>query len=112
MKFIKIFERKDVIGALCTDTIELNKVVDTKLTEEQFEELGEYFGEIDDKYVSSVSLVKDIGTIELTNENEILENSPLPDGTIVFAKEFEAGGQYVIVVGDDDNEYLIAGIRL
>lgn len=112
MKFVKIFERRDVIGALCTDTIELNKVVDTKLTEEQFEEIADYFQEVNDKYISSVSFIEGTGTIELTNEDEILEDSPLPDGTIVSAKEFEAGGQYVIVMGDDDNKYLIAGIRL
>lgn len=112
MKFIKIFERKDVIGALCTDTIELNKVVDTKLTDEQFDELGDYFQEIDDKYVSTVSFIEGTGTIELTNEDEILEDSPLPDGTIVSAKEFEAGGQYIVVMGDSDNDYNIAGVSV
>ena len=112
MKFIKIFERKDVIGALCTDTIELNKVVDTKLTEEQFEEIADYFQEVDDKYISSVSFIEGTGTIELTNEDEILEDSPLPDGTIVSAKEFEAGGQYIVVMGDDKNNRCVAGISI
>ena len=112
MKFIKIFERKDVIGALCTDTIELNKVVDTKLTDEQFEQLTDYFDEISDKYIFTVSFIEGTGTIELTNNNEILEDSPLPDGTIVSAKEFEAGGQYIVVMGDDKNNKCVAGINL
>ena len=112
MKFVKIFERKDVIGALCTDTIELNKVVDTKLTEEQFNELADYFEEVDDKYITNVMFIEGTGTIELVNEDEILEDSPLPDGTIVSAKEFEAGGSYIIAMGDDENTKTMIGLSL
>ena len=107
MKFIKIFERKDTIGFMCTDTIELTQVVNTELTDEQFEELINYFEEIDEQFVHSPVLIEGIRSVEIDNCDEILENSPLPDGTIILTEKFEEGGTYIVVIGEDKDNAVI-----
>ena len=116
MKFIKIFERKDTIGFMCTDTIELTRVVNTELTDEQFEELSDYFEDyfeaVNKQYVPSPVLIEGIKSMEIINYHELLENSPLPDGTIILTKEFDNGGRYVIVMGEKSNTEVIMGLSI
>ena len=108
MKFIKIFERINGEG-----TVTLTKVVDTKLTQEQYQDLMDYFDEATDEQWQSTICIEDeeVFTIEVINHDELLEDSPLPDGTIVLAKEFKEDGTYAICMGDMDKAKII-GVHL
>ncbi len=93
MKFCMIYkiERSDF------DASFTNVVSCKDLTDEQFDDLVEYFEDI--TAVSNFTELGNVATFKLINKNEILEGSPLPDGTIVRDREFENGGEYLIALG-------------
>ena len=93
-KLIKIYEK-----AVKEDsTIELYPVVEAKLTKSQYDDLLDYFTD----YILSESIYEynDCTTFRVTNEDELLEDCPLPDGTIVKANQFLKDGEYIVVLGD------------
>lgn len=106
MKFVKIYKRIE-------DTkLTLDKVVDTNITDNQFEEIADYFEDATDEQIKTFSFIEGTGTIEVFNHDELLEDCPLPDGTIVLEKEFSEGGEYIVVLGDTENDKIIMGVTL
>ena len=96
MKFIKIFKR--TTGEDFGD-INLELVVWQKdLTSEQFDDLDEYFTDV--VSIKDWSTIDGTMSFEVTNNNEELEDCPLPDGAIVMDKAFVKGMQYIVVLGD------------
>ena len=93
MKFCTIY--KVVRNGI--DTTITNVVTCRNLTDEQFDSLADYFEEI--THVSDFTELGMVSTFKIRNKNEVLEDSPLPDGTIVRDKEFEENGEYLIALG-------------
>ena len=97
MKFIKIYERTQRL----TGDVQLNLVVDVQeLSDEIYESIDEYIDEASLRQVNDSIYIEGVYTHAVTNEDEFLEDMPLPDGTIVGASEFKNGGQYIIVRGN------------
>lgn len=94
MRFCTIYEvkRADL-------SVVLSKVVSCRnLTEEQFDSLADYF--TDNIPISNYTEVGKVATFKLLNKNEFLEDSPLPDGTIVMADSFKEDGEYIVALGN------------
>ena len=91
-------------------------VVQQELTATQAEDLLEYFEECSTYIVMGEPI-----QILLTNDKEQLEGSPMPDGTIVLAKEFSTGKHSILIGKIPDRgrkpsksvpETLVSGIRI
>lgn len=97
MKFINIYKKEQEINLNCMDKVILTQVVGVNnLSDENFDSLVDYFEE-----VTMVANYKEIGkvtTFEVVNKNEILQDCPLPDGTVVCDTEFEET-TYIIAMG-------------
>ena len=93
MKFCTIYEvKRNELSVV------LSKVVSCKdLTQEQLRHLAEYFEE--NTPVVRFTQQYDTATFTIFNNGEILEDSPLPDGTVIMAEKFEEGGEYAVVLG-------------
>ena len=93
MKFCTIYKIEEE-----NITYNLRKVVSCrKLTKEQFDSLADYF--VENTPVSRYIQSYNVATFIITNYDELLEYSPLPNGTIVMDSEFEEGGKYVVLLG-------------
>lgn len=89
----------------------LRKVVSCReLSKEQLDNLADYFEE--NTPVARYTQQYNISTFIITNYDELLENSPLPDGTIVMDSKFEEGGKYVVVLGHTNNEVTEVNVTL
>ena len=93
-KIIKIFEK--TVGE--QSTVELYPAVEVVLTTKEYEDLLEYF--VDNVSINDTYKFEESFTFDLLNTNELLENSPLPDGTIVKLDKFTENGEYIVVLGD------------
>ena len=99
MRFIKIYKR--TAGEEFGD-INLELVVWQKnLTPQQYDDLDEYF--TDTVLLGDWVTIDSTTSFEVTNYNEELENCPLPDGAIIMDNAFIEGGQYIVVLGCEDN---------
>lgn len=102
MKFINIYKKEQEINLNCMDKVTLTQVVRVNnLSDEDFESLVDYFEE-----VTMVANYKELGkgaTFEIVNKNEILQDCPLPDGTVVCDTEFEET-TYIVAMGTQ-NDY-------
>lgn len=118
-KFIKIFHRTEAvetdlevrpIGVM--NKIVLQQVVGCYLTNEQFEDLADYFE--DNVFMKRVVELHKTCSFDIRNKDEILENAPLPDGTVINATSFEDNGRYLVIMGNDnkDNTETKVGILL
>lgn len=93
MRFIRIYER---VKTGYVKDILLKNLVDTRLTEEEYNGLVEYFEEI--TMVSNYAQIGQTKTFEITNIHEVMEDCPLPDGTIVLDTGFKQCGEYVVLL--------------
>lgn len=118
-KFIKIFHRvetiqtdKEVRPIGVMNSITLQQVVGSLLTNEQFEDLAGYFE--DNVFVARTIEVGKTISFDIRNKDELLENAPLPDGLIIHETEFEENGRYLVIMGNtvDDNEEIKTGLIL
>ena len=110
MNFIKIYKRSS--GEEFGD-IRLDLVVDQRnLTKKEADDLYDYFE--DNTFMEQRTYAfKNTLTFEITNKDELLENSPLPDGTIVLDRKFTEDGQYLVVIGNtNDRDDIKIGVTL
>ena len=114
MGFIKIFEREPKALGNGMRQYLLTQVVGCNLTNEQYEELEDYFIEetpCDNIVKQSSSTI----TFEFVNHWEKLEDAPLPDGCIVNADSFKEIS-YLVVMGkgtiDVPSDRFIVSIKL
>ena len=99
MKFITIYK----IGETRDYQYTLDKVVSyNNLTKEQFDSLADYFEE--NTPVARYTQQYNVSAFLITNHDELLEDSPLPDGTIVMADSFKDGEKYVVLLGHTREE--------
>ena len=95
--FISVYEiERHYLGNGMRST-HLIQVVGSKISAVAFEELGEYFSEIE-----GVEILRNPQnnntTFTFLNAHEELEDSPMPDGVIVNARAFMMG-YYAVVLG-------------
>ena len=79
------------------------------LTEEQYGELEDYF--IENTPNENIVMYHCTITFELINRSEILEDSPLPDGTIINTDSFKEIS-YLVVMGKSDTDVPSERIRV
>ena len=107
-EFIKIFEIKENVKG-CLNIIQ---VVDQRnLTEQEYEDLIEYFNEVTPTG-EDMSESANATTFHLVNSDEQLENSPLPDGTIIYSSSFKEYGNYAVVIGETDDNRIEVTLQL
>lgn len=94
--FIKIFEKETKEAGNGMYDISLKQVVFQNLTEDQYEELDDYL--IENTPAEKTITHGDTRTFEFVNHWECLEDSPLPDGTVINSDSFKEMN-YLIVMG-------------
>jgi hypothetical protein len=102
MAFIKIYEREPKTLGNGMRQITLTQVVGCNLTNEQYDELEDYFIE-ETPCENIVKQSSSTITFEFVNHWEKLEGAPLPDGCIVNADSFKEIS-YLIVMGKGNIE--------
>lgn len=102
MKFINIYKKEQEINLNCMDKVILTQVVGVNnLSEEDFDNLADYFEEV--TMVANYKELGKVATFEIVNKNEILQDCPLPDGTVVNDLDFEET-TYIVAMGTK-NDY-------
>ena len=96
--FIKIFEKETQETGNGMYDLTLKQVVLQNLTEEQYEELEDYFLDLAD--IRTIATYNSTRTFELVNHLEYLEDSPLPDGAVINTGSFKEI-PYIIIMGKE-----------
>lgn len=108
--FIKIYEKERVQANNGMYDFSLKQIVGCKdLTKNQYEELEDYF--IENTPNSNMVMYNGTITFELVNRSEVLEDSPLPDGTIINADSFKEI-RYLVVMGRNNLDTYSERIRV
>ena len=99
--FIKIYERERTQAENGMYDLSLKQIVSCRdLTADQYDELEDYFLEATED--GKIIFYHNTLTFELSNHDEILEDSPLPDGTVINCSEFKENGSYLVVMSRQD----------
>ena len=108
--FIKIYERERKQTNNGMYDFSLKQIVGCRnLTKEQYEELEDYF--IENTPNENIVMYNNTLTFEFVNHSEILEDSPLPDGTIINADSFKEIS-YLVIIGRSNLNALSKRIRV
>ena len=85
----------------CTNFIQV--VNQKNLTLKEYDDLIDYFEEVgyDPEYKT---FFDNATNYVIINSEGQLENSPLPDGTIVYDSEFKEYGEYIVTIGGTEHE--------
>lgn len=81
----------------------LEKIAESNLSDDEFVDLVGYFEDNahDITVLPNIEApeLDNILIFEVTNIDEIMQESPLPDGIVINASEFEEAEEYTVIIG-------------